>query len=99
MYIGLDIGTSSVKALLIDAAQQPVHAETAPLALSRPRPGWSEQDPADWLAATDAVMAGLARAAPEAMRVVEGIGIAGQMHGATLLGQDDRPLRPCILWN
>ncbi|MEL6336626.1 MAG: xylulokinase [Pseudomonadota bacterium] len=99
MYIGLDIGTSSVKALLIDAAQRPVHAETAPLTLSRPRPSWSEQDPADWLAATDAVMAGLARAAPEAMRAVEGIGIAGQMHGATLLGQDDRPLRPCILWN
>lgn len=69
---------------------------TAPLAVSRPDPLWSEQDPADWWTATDTAVQDL----PAAIRAsVDGVGLAGQMHGATLLGADDRPLRPAILWN
>ena len=54
MYLGIDLGTSSVKVLLIDAGQDVIGSATAPLEVSRPHPGWSEQDPADWIAATEA---------------------------------------------
>jgi xylulokinase len=98
-YLGLDIGTSSVKALLIDAAQRVVAAGTAPLEVSRPRPLWSEQDPAAWWRATRAAVADLRQAAPEAWRGLAGIGLSGQMHGATLLDAAGAVLRPAILWN
>jgi xylulokinase len=69
---------------------------TAPLAVSRPQPLWSEQDPDDWWAAVGQAVTGLDAGGRAA---VQGIGLSGQMHGATLLGADDRPLRPAILWN
>ena len=69
---------------------------TAPLGISRLHDLWAEQNPDDWWAATEAAIIGLPA---EARAAVEGIGLAGQMHGATLLGTDDRPLRPAILWN
>lgn len=97
MFIGLDLGTSGLKAVLIDAHQAIVAEATAPLAAVRPAPGWSEQAPADWLDAADAAMRALAAQAPLAS--VRGIGLSGQMHGATLLDADDQVLRPCILWN
>lgn len=97
MFIGLDLGTSGLKAVLIDAHQAIVAEATAPLAAVRPAPGWSEQAPADWLDAADAAMRALAAQAPLAL--VRGIGLSGQMHGATLLDADDQVLRPCILWN
>jgi xylulokinase len=99
MFLGLDLGTSSVKALLVDDAQAEVGAATAPLTVSRPRPGWSEQDPADWIAAAGAALDALAAAHPAAMAAVEGVGLSGQMHGAVLLDAADAPLRPAILWN
>ena len=96
MFLGLDIGTSGVKAVLVDAGGSVVAQASAPLSVSRPQPLWSEQDPADWLAATDAAVLAL----PEHLRAaVRGVGLAGQMHGATLLDADDRVLRPAILWN
>lgn len=97
MFIGLDLGTSSVKGILIDDAQEVVAEASAPLSVSRPHDGWSEQNPADWLAAAEAVMDALAAQHP--LTDVGGIGLSGQMHGATLLDASDEVLRPCILWN
>jgi len=99
MYLGIDLGTSSVKALLIDGAQAIVDSASAEVALSRPHQGWSEQDPADWIAATEKALAGLQRNHPAEMAAVRGIGLSGHMHGATLLGADNEVLRPCIMWN
>lgn len=96
MFLGIDIGTSAIKAVVLDDEDHIVGQSSAPLAVSRPRPSWSEQDPDAWCVATEAVVSAL----PAALRRhVEAIGLAGQMHGATVLGADDRPLRPAILWN
>jgi xylulokinase len=99
MYLGLDLGTSGVKALLIDAAQKVVGAGHASLEVSRPQHGWSEQDPAHWISACEEAIAELKAAHPQELAAVKGIGLSGQMHGATLLDRDDKVLRPCILWN
>jgi xylulokinase len=97
MFIGLDLGTSGLKGVLIDDRQGVVAEATAPLAVSRPHPGWSEQAPADWIAAAETVFDRLAAA--QSLAAVRGIGLSGQMHGATLLDAADNVLRPCILWN
>lgn len=99
MFIGLDIGTSSVKAILLDETQNLIATATDDLTVERPHPGWSEQDPLSWWTACEAVLDKLAAEVPRQMAGVRGIGLSGHMHGATLLGADDRPLRPCILWN
>lgn len=96
MYLGLDLGTSGLKGVLIDDDQRVVAEATAPLSVSRPQDGWSEQSPADWIAAAEAVIGTLPAVARTAIR---GIGLSGQMHGATLLDRADNVLRPCILWN
>ena len=98
-FLGLDIGTSSVKALLIDAEQRTVAEAAAPLSVSRPQPLWSEQDPDDWVEGVEASVAAIRRNAREAFAALAGIGLSGQMHGATLLDANDKPLRPAILWN
>lgn len=99
MYLGLDLGTSGVKALLIDGGQRIVGSASGSLDVSRPHPGWSEQAPADWIRATEEAIAGLKQAHPKELAAVKGIGLSGQMHGATLLDESDTVLRPCILWN
>ncbi len=99
MYLGLDLGTSGVKALLIDAEQKVVGSAHGELDVSRPHPGWSEQDPAQWIRACETAIDGLRAAYPAAFSAVAGIGLSGQMHGATLLDASDSVLRPCILWN
>ena len=96
MYLGIDVGTSGVKAVLLGTDGAVAAQATAPLAVSRPQPGWSEQDPDAWLGAVDAAVLALD---PALRRQVEAIGLAGQMHGATVLGADECPLRPAILWN
>ncbi|MGB5558374.1 MAG: xylulokinase [Paracoccaceae bacterium] len=96
MYIGLDLGTSGLKGILIDADQRVVAEASAPLSVARPHSGWSEQAPSDWIAAAEAVFAVLSTHGLDAVR---GIGLSGQMHGATLLDAADDVLRPCILWN
>jgi xylulokinase len=96
--IGIDLGTSAVKALLLDG-DRVVGTAQAPLTVSRPRPGWSEQDPEDWWAATCACLDALAAAQPGTLRAVGAIGLAGQMHGATLLDAAGHTLRPCMLWD
>lgn len=99
-YLGIDIGTSGVKALLIDRSGNPVGEATAKsVEPVRPHPGWSEQNPSDWWGATQEALDKLAKAHPAEMAAVRGIGLAGHMHGAVLLGKDDNVLRPCILWN
>ena len=97
MYLGLDLGTSGLKGLLIDADQTVVAEATAPLTVSRPRDGWSEQCPSDWITAAERVLDALSAQTP--LDAVRGIGLSGHMHGATLLDASDQVLRPCILWN
>ena len=97
MYLGLDLGTSGLKGILIDDAQKVVAEASAPLSVSRPADGWSEQSPADWIAATEAVLDVLA--AERSLDAIRAIGLSGQMHGATLLDASGEVLRPCILWN
>ena len=96
MYIGLDLGTSGLKGVLIDDDQRVLADATAPLTVSRPHDGWSEQRPSDWIAAAESVMDALA---VHGLGRVQGIGLSGQQHGATLLDAADEVLRPCMLWN
>ncbi len=96
MYIGLDLGTSGLKGILIDDTQTILAEATAPLTATRPAEGWSEQAPSDWITAAEAVLDQLSSAG---LGRVRGIGLSGQMHGATLLDAADEVLRPCILWN
>ena len=99
MYLGLDIGTSGIKAVLVDDEQEIVAQATAPLDVSRPHELWSEQDPDDWWTAVGAAVGRLKNSHPGRLSAVRGIGLSGQMHGATLLDDGGRPLRPGILWN
>lgn len=98
--IGLDLGTSGIKAVLLAADGRLLGEATAPLTVQRPQPLWSEQHPADWLQAADAAMVSLrAQASPTAWSQVRGLAVAGQMHGAVLLDKSGQVLRPAILWN
>jgi xylulokinase len=99
MYLGLDLGTSGVKAMLMDADQNIIGSANGHLTVSRPQSGWSEQAPAEWIRATEEAIAALKAAHPTELAAVKGIGLSGQMHGATLLDAADQVLRPCILWN
>ncbi len=99
MYLGIDLGTSGVKALLIDGEGKAVGSASAPLTVSRPQPGWSEQEPADWMVAAFAAVDTLKHGHAHELAAVKGIGLSGQMHGATLIDEADEPLRPAILWN
>ncbi|KYH02695.1 xylulokinase [Bradyrhizobium sp. DOA1] len=99
MYLGLDVGTSGVKAVLVSDAGATIARSARELALSHPAPLWSEQDPDSWVDAATAAVDNLAARHPHEVARVRGIGLSGQMHGATLLGEDGRPLRPAILWN
>lgn len=96
MYLGIDIGTSSVKAVIIDDKGLLIESHSVDLAISRPQPLWSEQNPEDWWTSADMAVKGLSISN---RRNVQSIGLTGQMHGATLLDQNLEPLRPAILWN
>src|SRR4029077_20914560 len=96
MYLGIDIGTSSVKAVIVDDKDSVVEQASAPLNVSRPQAGWSEQNPADWWSTTNAAVKALPATAREVARAV---GLSGKMQGATLPEAADKPLRPSILWN
>ncbi|MDO5896819.1 xylulokinase [Agrobacterium sp. Azo12] len=99
MYLGLDLGTSGVKALLIDGNQRIIGSANGALEVSRPHSGWSEQNPADWIKASETAIAGLKASHAKELAAVKGIGLSGQMHGATLVDAAGAVLRPCILWN
>src|SRR2546426_4918945 len=99
MFLGIDLGTSEVKALLVDESGALAGSAGSPLEVQRPHPRWSEQSPEAWWEATLSAVEGLRRAHPQRLAAVRGVGLSGQMHGATLLDAADRPLRPAILWN
>ncbi len=99
MYLGIDLGTSEVKLLLMEDNGDVVATTGVPLTVSRPRAQWSEQDPAQWWDATCTAMRQLRAAQGAAIARVRAIGLSGQMHGAVLLDDRDRVLRPAILWN
>ncbi|MBX3118738.1 MAG: xylulokinase [Fimbriimonadaceae bacterium] len=90
--LGIDIGTSGTKAVLIDEHGKVLKQASAEYPISIPQPGWSEQNPEDWWAATQEVIAGIGDK-PDA------IGLTGQMHGAVFLDAQDAVIRPAILWN
>ncbi len=97
MYLGIDIGTSSVKTVLFDREQRLIDQASESLAVQRPHPGWSEQDPDAWWSAVEKTIDSIASRNP--LAGLRGIGLSGQMHGAVCLDASDRVLRPAILWN
>jgi xylulokinase len=99
MFIGIDIGTSSVKSVLLDGNDTIIASESAPLTVSRPHDGWSEQDPAHWWDGVLKTIDALAAKHPTLVSQVAGMGLSGQQHGATCLDRFDEVIRPCILWN
>ena len=99
MYLGLDLGTSELKAVILGPDHRIAAQASAPLSVKNPHPLWSEQDPADWVNALTTVCDKLAASHPDEMAAVRGIGLAGQMHGAVLLDDADQVLRRAILLN
>ena len=96
-YIGIDLGTSAVKLLLVSAEGEILRSVSREYPISYPHDGWSEQNPEDWLHAVNdglkALLDGLCR------EDVKGISFGGQMHGLVMLDKNDEVIRPCILWN
>jgi xylulokinase len=99
MYLGIDLGTSEVKVLLLASDARVIGTAGSPFTVSRPHPRWAEQNPADWWAGTRTALFKLRDQHPDAFAQIRGIGLSGQMHGAVLLDNEDRVLRPAILWN
>lgn len=99
MFLGIDLGTSELKALLMDDDGNVAASASRPLQVARPQPRWSEQDPQMWWQATMDAIGELQRSHGAALSAARAIGLSGQMHGATLLDRSDRVLRPAILWN
>lgn len=99
MFLGIDIGTSAVKAVLMDATGIQVAQASAALDVSSPHPGWSEQDPESWWHAAIEACASLKQETGRSWDAVAGIGLSGQMHGAVTLNAAQKPVRPAILWN
>lgn len=99
MYLGIDLGTSSVKVIVLDDNDTLVAQASSPLDVSRPKPLWSEQDPHAWWQATNLAMKELKANYSELLKTVVSIGLSGQMHGTTLLDGDNQIIRPAILWN
>lgn len=99
MFLGIDVGTTATKAVLAGADHRAVASATATYALHQPSPDVSELDPGAWVDAVRAVVGRIREAAPRELAAVRAVGLSGQMHSFVLLGGDDRPLRPAILWN
>ena len=99
MFLGIDLGTSEVKLLLMAEDGSIVGSAGEALSVSRPQPLWSEQLPTDWWAATEKAAARLRAEHAAAWGAIRGIGLSGQMHGAVTLDGDLQPIRPAILWN
>ena len=97
LYIGIDLGTSAVKLLLMDGAGTIHKIVSRSYPISYPNPGWSEQNPADWLTETLAGIQALTEGSDKSQ--IAGIAVAGQMHGLVALDEQDKVLRPAILWN
>jgi xylulokinase len=94
--IGLDVGTTGARAVAVDESGSLTSSASAEYTLSMPRPGWTEQDPADWWRASREV---LGRVASDVGGDVAGIGLSGQMHGSVFLDEQLDVIRPALLWN
>ena len=99
MFIGIDLGTSSVKMILIDHDQNILASSNSSLTVQNPKNGFSEQNPKEWIAATHECLDGLKKKKPKEFSETISIGISGHMHGATLVDDNGNVIRPCILWN
>ena len=99
MYLGIDLGTSSVKVILMDDKQSVIAFTFAKLTCAHPFPLWSEQNPQDWWNATCLAISQLQQTHSHQLANLKAIGLSGQQHGATLLDKSDRVLRPAILWD
>lgn len=97
LYIGIDLGTSAVKLLLMDGTGQVKKIVSREYPLSFPQPGWSEQNPEDWYQQS---VEGIRELTAECDRTeIAGISFGGQMHGLVILDKNDKVIRPAILWN
>jgi len=97
LYIGIDLGTSAVKLLLVDENGAILNIVSEEYPLSFPKPGWSEQNPEDWVNAVEKGLEALTKDFDKSQ--IAGIGAGGQMHGLVILDENDKVLRPAILWN
>ena len=95
MFLGIDLGTSSLKALVLDVDGAIVGSAAASYSMSAPQPGWSESDPQDWW---QAAATAARQAAGDHAAEIAAIGLSGQMHGVVLSDDMGQPLRPAILW-
>ena len=99
LYLGIDVGTSGTKCLLIDAAGQVRAEASAGYPMHQPKPGWTEQDPEDWWQATVKSVRAILKQTKLQPGDVRAIGLSGQMHGSVFLDAQDRVIRPALLWN
>ena len=99
MFIGIDLGTSSIKTILIDEKQNTLSTHSEEINLLNPKVGFYEQDPEIWYLATIKCFKKIKKDKPKEFAAVRALGISGQMHGATLIDKNNKVLRPCILWN
>ena len=99
MFIGIDLGTSSVKIILIDHEQNILAASSSGLTVQNLKDGYSEQNPQEWIDATIHCLDDLKSKKPKEFSETISIGISGHMHGATLIDNAGSVIRPCILWN
>ncbi|OUS71028.1 xylulokinase [Pseudoalteromonas sp. A601] len=99
MFLGIDLGTSGVKVIILDEQDCLLAQASSPLNVSRPAPLYSEQNPTDWWLATCTAIDELKNTHPALLQSVKAVGLSGQMHGATLLDKDNNIIRPAVLWN
>ena len=98
-FLGLDLGTSGLRTLLVNEDGQTVGCSEANYSVENSLNGWSEQNPKDWIIACQTTMRALCNKFPKEYKKIKAIGVSGHMHGATLLDKTGQVLRPCILWN
>ena len=97
MFLGIDLGTSAIKLLVINESNSVLAESNIPLDVSRPHPLWSEQEPEEWWCG---LLKGIEDLKSQtSLSNIKGIGLSGQMHGAVLLDKKGEVLRPAILWN
>ena len=98
-FIGVDLGTSGLRAILVDQFGNFVASSESGYTVTNKNPGWSEQNPEDWINACKLSFKELRENFPNEISKLQSIGVAGHMHGAVLLDRRQKPIRPCILWN
>ena len=97
LFLGIDLGTSSIKLVVMDEKGEIKASAGGEYGLSFPKPGWSEQNPSDWVAQMEASIKALGNKID--LKEIAGISFGGQMHGLVILDENDNVIRPAILWN